>query len=105
MRHPVIRSSWSAAACHPLTSLALLPRQSDGFVAASYTAVSGAAAIVYGLHSPPIVSVCAVFPLMCFRVRLAFTFLAPTNMYALVSLGLLLRIGDSFLTRNFLLVT
>jgi hypothetical protein len=62
-RDPVLRPLWSAAACHPLTSLALLSHQSDGFVAASsYTAVSGAAAIVYGLHSPPIISVCAVFP-------------------------------------------
>lgn len=52
---------WSAAAYCPLTLLALLPHQLNGFVGASYTAVSGAAAIVYGLHSPPIISVCAVF--------------------------------------------
>jgi hypothetical protein len=62
-RDPVLRPLWSAADCHPLTSLALLPHQSDGFVAASsYTAVSGAATIVYGLHPQPIISVCAVFP-------------------------------------------
>lgn len=43
-RDPVLRPMWT---CHPLTSLALLPHQSDGFVGASYTDVSGAAAIVY----------------------------------------------------------
>ena len=39
---------------------------------------------------------------MCFRVRLAFAFFTH-DVSAFVSLGLLLRIGDSFLTRNFLL--
>jgi len=42
---------------------------------------------------------------MCLRERLAFAFLTPTTCIALISLGLLLRIGDSFLTRNFLLAT
>jgi hypothetical protein len=35
--------------------------QSDGFMAASYTAISGTATIVYvGLHPQPIINVCAV---------------------------------------------
>jgi hypothetical protein len=78
-RDPVLRPLWSAAACHPLTLLALLPHQSDGFVGASYTAVSGAAAIVYGLHSPTHYQCLCRVSLMCFRVRLAFAFLTPTT--------------------------
>lgn len=106
LRDPDFRPLWSAAACHPLTSLALLPHQSDGFVAASsYIAVSGAAAIC--IPSPThyewlcrVPCFLDVFPCAC-RLYLSYAY----NVYALVSLGLLLRIGDSFLTRNFILVT
>jgi hypothetical protein len=81
---PRLRPLWSAAACHTLTSLALLSHQLDGFVAASsYTAVSGSAAIVYGL--PHYQCLCRVSS-MCFRVRLAFAFLTPTACMHLFSL-------------------
>lgn len=80
LRDPVVRPLWSVAACHPLSSLALLPHQLDEFaVTSSYTAVSGAAAIVYGLHSLTHYQRLCRVSLMCFRVRLAFAFLTPTT--------------------------
>jgi len=100
---PALRPLWSAAACHPLTSLALLPHQSEGIVAASfYTAVSGAAAICIWFAFPIHYQCLCRVSLMCAcasRLCLSYT----CDAYALVSLGLVLRIGDSFLTRNLLL--
>jgi hypothetical protein len=43
--------------------------------------------------------------LMCFRVASRLCLSYTYDVYALVSLGLLLRIGDSFLTRNFRVAT
>ena len=73
--------------------LALLPYQSDGFVAASYTAVSGAAAICIWFALPAHCQCLCRVSFICFRVH-RLPFLTPTTCLRLFRLDLL-RNGDS----------
>ena len=96
-RRPDVRHVWSAAACH-LAGTTAAPE--DGFVVAtSHCCFRHSSYCIWFALPTHYQCLCRV-SLMHFRAsRLNLSY--AYDVFALVSLGLLLRIGDSFLTRNF----
>ena len=86
-RHRSPRPSLSAAACHPLNSLAPQPLQSDVYVAPSYAMVSGT--VAYGFHCTPISSVDAsCFFVDVFRVSPYDAFVSIELSYCIIAIRL-----------------
>jgi hypothetical protein len=80
-RHQSPRLSLSAAACHPLNSLAPQPPQSDVYVAPSYAMASGT--VAYGFHCTPISSVYA----SCFLVDVFRVLPSPYDAFVSIELS------------------
>jgi len=77
----VLRPLWSAVACHPLTSLALLPHAPIGRICGHlflHRCIRRSSNCIWFASPTHYQCLCRV-SLMCFRVRLALTFLTPTT--------------------------